>query len=68
MENNPADVVSKHWEQAQVWHLIRPLLFYSGETTEILDDKKQNKMTSKETDKKKKIVKRQIRSIQPFDI
>ena len=43
-----------------MWHLIQPLLFYSGETTEIPDDKKQNKITSEETDKKKKIVKRQI--------
>ena len=40
-ENNPADIVSKHWGQAQVWQLIQPLLFYSGETTEVPDDKKQ---------------------------
>ena len=51
-----------------MWHLIRPLLFYSGETTEIADDKKQNKVTSEETDKKERIVKRKIRSTQPFDI
>ena len=67
-ENNPADIVSKHWGQAQVWHLIRPLLFYSGETTELPDDGKQNKTKSNETDKKESIVKRQVRSIQPFVI
>ena len=33
-ENNPVDIVSKHWGHAQVWQLIRPLLFYSGETKE----------------------------------
>ena len=67
-ENNPADIVSKHWGQAQVWHLIRPLLFYSGETTELPDDGKQNKTKSNKTDKKESIVKRQIQSIQPFNI
>ena len=67
-ENNPADIVSKHWGQAQVWHLIRPLLFYSGETTELSDDGKQNKTISNETDKKETKIKRQVRSIQPFVI
>ena len=67
-ENNPADIVSKHWGQAQVWHLIRPLLFYSGETTEIADDGKKNKAISNETDKKEIKIKRQVRSIQPFVI
>ena len=64
-ENNPADIVSKHWGQAQVWKLIRPLLFYSGETTEIPDEKRQDKVT-KEKDLKQVMVKRQTRSIYPF--
>jgi hypothetical protein len=28
---NPADIVSKHWSYPQVWHLLKPLLFYSGD-------------------------------------
>ena len=64
-ENNPADIVSKHWGQAQVWQLIRPLLFYSGETTEIPDEKGQDKVT-KEKDLKQAMVKRKTRSIYPF--
>ena len=64
-ENNPADIVSKHWGQAQVWQLIRPLLFYSGETTEIPDEKGQDKVT-KEKNLKQTMVKRKTRSIYPF--
>ena len=67
-ENNPADIVSKHWGQAQVWHLIRPLLFYSGETTtEIADERKQGKVT-KEMEKRKMTAKVHKRNIKPFVI
>ena len=37
-KSNPADVVSKHWGYAQVWHLLKPLLFYSGDTSELVDE------------------------------
>ena len=66
-ESNSADIVSKHWGQAQVWQLICPLLFYSGKTTEIPDKRKQEK-TTKETDMKQMTIKRQTRSIYPFII
>ena len=59
-ENNPADIVSKHWGQAQVWHLIQPLLFYSGETTEISSEKG--------AEEKKVNKRRQTRKIKPFVI
>jgi hypothetical protein len=32
---NPADVVSKHWSYAVVWKLLRPLLFWQGDTANI---------------------------------
>ena len=35
--SNPADVLSKHCGHPQLWPHIRPLLFYSGETSEIPD-------------------------------
>ena len=50
-----------------MWQLIRPLLFYSGETTEIPDKRKHDKAT-KETDKKQMTIKRQTQSIYPFII
>lgn len=34
---NPADIVSKHWAHPQVWHLLQPILFYSGDTKELLE-------------------------------
>ena len=37
---NPADTLSKHWAYSAVWPLIRPILFWSGDTMDILDQKK----------------------------
>ena len=34
-ENNPADILSKHWGYADVWPLLKPLLFWQGETKDI---------------------------------
>jgi hypothetical protein len=37
-KNNPADIVSKHWGYQQIWSLLRPLLFYSGNTLDLVED------------------------------
>ena len=29
---NPADIVSKHWGMSQAWPLLRPILFWRGNT------------------------------------
>jgi hypothetical protein len=34
---NPADILSKHWGYQQVWKLLRPLLFWPGDTLDILE-------------------------------
>jgi len=31
-KKNPADVLSKHWGYQPVWHLLRPILFWRGDT------------------------------------
>jgi hypothetical protein len=31
-ENNPADILSKHWGYPSVWHMLRVLLHVNGET------------------------------------
>ena len=31
----PEDVLSKHWLCSDVWNLIRPLMFWHGDTAEI---------------------------------
>ena len=36
---NVADVLSKHWSHACVWDLLRPILFWQGDTAMIPDDK-----------------------------
>lgn len=35
---NPADILSKHWGYQQVWRLLQPLLFYSGDVANLIDD------------------------------
>jgi hypothetical protein len=37
-KHNPADIVSKHWGYQQVWQLLKPLLFYSGNTIDLIDE------------------------------
>jgi hypothetical protein len=36
-KKNPADIVSKHWRYPQVWHLKKPLLFYFGDTKDLIN-------------------------------
>ncbi len=41
-KDTPADIVSKHWGYQQVWKLLKPLLFYSGDAAELIEtDAKQ---------------------------
>jgi hypothetical protein len=37
-ENNPADILSKHWAYALVWQTMNALLFAWGDTWDLLDD------------------------------
>jgi hypothetical protein len=41
-KKNPADIVSTHRSYPQIWHLLKPLLFYSGNTQDLLDIKVAN--------------------------
>ena len=34
---NPADVLSKHWGHSQVYSLLQPLLFYKGDTLDLIE-------------------------------
>ena len=31
-KSNPADILSKHWEFANIWSVLNPLLFWKGDT------------------------------------
>jgi hypothetical protein len=41
--NNPADVLTKHWAYSQVWKVLRPVLFWEGDTADIPGDSPSNK-------------------------
>jgi hypothetical protein len=36
-EINPADILSKHWGYSQVWNILKPLLFWKGDTMDIIN-------------------------------
>jgi len=43
---NPADILSKHWGHSCVYHeLLKPLLFYRGDTMDLLADDSANAQT-----------------------
>lgn len=45
-EHNPSDVLSKHWGYQVVWPLLRPLLFWKGDTMDIIREKKKKTVES----------------------
>ena len=34
-KSNPVDILSKHWEFASIWPLLKPLFFWKGDTHEL---------------------------------
>jgi hypothetical protein len=47
---NPADILSKHWGYQQVWpSALRPIMFWKGDTAELLLDATQPKPRDKPT-------------------
>ena len=37
-DKNPSDILSKHWGHSQVYPMLRPLLFYQGDTADLIDE------------------------------
>ena len=35
-EINPADILSKHWGYAQIWVMLRAVMFWAGNTSDLL--------------------------------
>ena len=35
---NPADILSKHWGHSQIYPMLRPIMFYRGNTLDIIDE------------------------------
>jgi len=40
-EANVSDILSKHWGYQQAWPLLRPLLFWKGDTKDLIDLKEK---------------------------
>jgi hypothetical protein len=45
-KSNPANIVSKHWAYSQVWHMLKPILFFYGDTKTLLKDNNPNSKKS----------------------
>jgi hypothetical protein len=48
-KRNPADIVSKHWGYQQICHLLKTLLFYSGNTLDLVPESENNKIAASES-------------------
>ncbi|MDF1541374.1 MAG: Ty1/Copia family ribonuclease HI, partial [Candidatus Thorarchaeota archaeon] len=35
---NPADILSKHWGYQQIWPTLKPILFWMGNTADLIDE------------------------------
>jgi hypothetical protein len=47
---NPADILSKHWGYQQVWLTLKPIMFWKGNTADLLEeDKDLNKKKGSNT-------------------
>ena len=40
---NPADIVSKHWRYSAIWPMLQAILFWRGDTAELLHPSKADK-------------------------
>ena len=38
-DDNPADILSKHWGYTQIWERLKSLLFWKGDTSSIMDER-----------------------------
>ena len=36
-KDNPVDILTKHWRYQQIWGMMQPLLFWQGDTMDLLD-------------------------------
>ena len=45
-KSNPANILSKPWEFASIWPLVKPLLFWKGHTHELTSKTKESDRTS----------------------
>ena len=37
-KTNPGDLLSKHWEYSSVWGVLKPIMFWTGDTAALIKD------------------------------
>jgi hypothetical protein len=35
---NPADILSKHWAHQAIWPILKPILFFHGDTASLIQE------------------------------
>jgi hypothetical protein len=45
---NPADILSKHWGYQQVWTMMQPILFWKGDTIDLIREDLQRQRKGSE--------------------
>jgi hypothetical protein len=43
-DTNPADILSKHWDYPSVWSQLRPILFWRGDTGDLVKEDDEGKV------------------------
>jgi hypothetical protein len=43
-KDNPADILSKHWGYQQVWKILQPILFWRGDTMDLISNQDKDKI------------------------
>ena len=38
---NPADILSKHWGYQQIWPILKPILFWQGDTMDSFPEEEE---------------------------
>jgi hypothetical protein len=42
--DNPADILSKYWGYQQVWKILQPILFWRGDTMDLISNQDKDKI------------------------
>ena len=37
-QENPSDILSKHWGYSQIWDILKPILFWNGDTADLIPE------------------------------
>jgi hypothetical protein len=45
---NPADILSKHWDYTSIWNVLKPLMFWQGDTKELVLPFPEEKIVTKQ--------------------